>query len=209
MANDTATQGTTKRSRSNKAKPAAPAAATPAATTTQTDLPLEQPQTTATATVTPPASRQSTNLVDQLDIDELFPADGSFPKSAVFRFNTIYGPALSLRRAILVKIAKTPADKLRSMERPARNRMFGLVRSERQRYYGTAVRAQDNAEINAKKGDPLPKLVFKESRDGAVSTTLAAGYGRAIRWAGDTLRAAIFGNQQQSAAAEVEAEVAA
>ena len=199
--NSTATQGT-KRSRSKaKPAPAQPAAAT--AASTQQDLPLEQPATTATAAA--PAT-QSTNLVDQLNIDELFPADGTFPKSSVFRFNTIYGPALALRRAILVKIAKTPHDKLRSMERPARNRMFALVRSELKRYYGDAVRAQDNPEINAKKGDPLPKLVFKESRDGPVSSTIAAGYGRAIRWAGDNLRAAIFGNQQAQPAAEAEAE---
>jgi hypothetical protein len=209
MANN-ATGTTTKRTRKPKtggevAPPAATAATAVAgqAASTQTDLPLEQ-----SAEEQVPAPKG--NLVDQLNIDELFPADGSFPKRGVFRFNVVYGGALALRRAILVKIAKTPHEHIKQMSREARNTMFGLIRSERGRYYGSATRVMDNPEIGAKKGDPLPKLTFKESRDGPVSTTIAAGYGRAIRWAGDTMRLAVFGNQAQPAAeAQEEAAVAA
>jgi hypothetical protein len=208
--------GTTKTKRTAKPKgeqvaPPAAGTAAPESTavtaSTQADLPLEQtPEVQAEA---PATTQPQGNLVDQLDIDELFPADGSFPKRGVFRFNEIYGPALSLRRAILVKIAKTPHEKLKSMSRESRNTMFSLIRSERGRYYGTAKRVMDNAEINAKKGDPLPKLIFREAKDGPVSTTIAAGYGRAIRWAGDNIRTAVFGNQSAPAQAVVEPAAAA
>lgn len=193
MATD-ATGTKTKRTAKPKGDATAPAAGTAAPESTSipatsTDLPVDS---TAAAAATPATPATQGNLVDQLDIDELFPADGSFPKRGVFRFNTIYGPAIALRRAILVKIAKTPHAKINSMSRPARNTMFSLIKSERGRYYGTALRAMDNAETGTKKGEPLPQLVFLDGKDGAVSKTIAAGYGRAIKWAGDNMRAAVF-----------------
>lgn len=134
-------------------------------------------------------------LSETLVLSELFTEDGQFKSRAVYRYNTVYGGAYAVRQAIMRKIAKASAEDILALPRRARNTMFALVKSELARYYGTAVRRQDNDETGTKAGEPLPQLKFNDK-------VQAASYGSSVRSAKANLIRIIFPKDAEGAAAE-------
>lgn len=159
-----------------KAVPATTAAA-PAATAVDE---------TATATATAVAPRPS--LASTIVLSEVVTPEGAFTRRDTFKYNRVNGGALAYRQAFFRAIAMASKDTILALTREQRNCLFGLCKSERARYYGTATRRQDSAFNGAKAGEPLPQLEFD-------SKPVAASYGASIRAAMSNLQAAVFGTQ--------------
>lgn len=151
-------------------------------TTTQTELPGMAPAAPATAVATAPS------LVDTLVLKELFRDDGTITRRDLFRFNKVTGGVYAYRRAVFIKLSLAAPEEIMVFPRPARNAMFSLCQGETKRYYGTAIRRQDNPETGAKAGDPLPQLQFD-------TRTRAVEYRNAIQAAMKNLQLAVFGPQ--------------
>lgn len=147
------------------------------ATTTEAVAP------TAPTVATAVAERPS--LVATIDLNAVFGIDGQCTKRDTFKYNKVYGGAYALRKAIFDRIRAATKEDIGVLTLNQRKAMFALIKGERQRYYGEAVRKIDSA--TGKKGEPLPQLSF-ESKIAAVA------YGNAIREAGEHLRRLVFGD---------------
>jgi hypothetical protein len=127
-------------------------------------------------------------LAQQLRLDEIFLADGTFTRREPFRYHTVAGGALLFRSALLEAIAAAPIETIQALPERARKTMFAVVKGEKRRYFGTEVRRQDSADGQRKAGDPLPRLVFQ-------TPAVAVAYREKLRAATNKLLQATYGTQ--------------
>lgn len=171
---------TTKSVRTRKPRPTKAAAAP------------EIPQTPAPAPVDVPAPAEAMaagggnarpSLLSTIDLNKEFGIDGIVSRRDVFKYNQVKGGAYVIRHAIFTKLATATRDEIMGLTINQRKAAFSLIKGERQRYYGEAVRKITSAM--GKAGEPLPKLTFE-------SPIAAVSYGNAVRQAGANLRAIVF-----------------
>ena len=125
------------------------------------------------------------SLQQTIVLGEVFGIDGQVNNRDTFKYNKVLGGSYLIRLAIFKRLATAAKDEIMALTLNQRKAAFALVKGERQRYYGEAVRKIDSP--HGKKGEPLPKLSFE-------SPIAAVAYGTAVRDAGANLRRCVFGD---------------